>query len=278
MWDEFLKNEFPKWSSLCLLRYLGFRTLDAVLINHDVSRADITFNLHEFTTQLSLNKVLIRTDGGKERGGYPRGGNSLDQQQAFDFISNMQELKRAVILMQPTNRFTNSLSLNLLMDYSGAFVVEALGPGFDISDLNRGLMRPQVSISTAMVDWETFDPPRPYLTKHVSTPIAELRQQRLSRIGQELLPAIGISSDGSPEVLAEEWLRSNGFVGLFEGMMPPIGFSTFRKWYEDGFMIGMFYRRKTRWNALVVSASDLGDGKGLCFWDVSNPQEKFLVD
>lgn len=279
LWREFLESPYPKWGSLCLLKYLGFRVLDAVFIHPQAPKSDVTTIVVNFSERLGLDRILIRSDAEKEEGKYLRGGNSPKVPHALDVISSILSAKRAVIIMQPTNRFTNRLALNLNMDCTGTFRIEVLGPGLDISDLNRGLVSPEVSIVIRNVNWSVYDPPHPLLMDRqlTTTSIEELRQTRLNRIGQELLPALGIRVKGSPTAFAEDWLRENGFTELFEEERPVITFNQVCKWYEDAFTIGLFYRRKVSWTNLVISASDLGDNKGLIYWDIVNPREKFQI-
>ena len=276
LWDEFLKSQYPKWSSLCLLTYAGFRVLDAAFISPQALKADARRIIIDFANRLSENKILIRTDGGKETGAYPRGGNSLSIEQSLETVPKILSANRAVILMSPTNRFTNKLSANLHLDHSGIFYIEVLGPGFDVSDLNRGLVNPEISIAVKNICWEDYEPPSPFSIKYETNQVNQLRQQRLIRIGNELLLVIGIHpSEQSPETFAEEWLVRSGYIGLFEEQRPTISFDKICEWYENAFILGSMYRRKIKWNDLVISTSDLGDAKGLTFWDIANSQEKF---
>lgn len=276
LWDEFIESQYPKWSSLCLLMYAGFRVLDAVFISPQALRADTQRIIIDFANRLSANKILIRTDGGKEKGAYLRGGNSLVIEQALETIPKILSANRAVILMSPTNRFTNKLSVNFYLDYLGAFHIEVLGPGFDVSDLNRGLVNPEISIAIENICWGDYEPPSPFSIKYQTNHVDQLRKQRLIRIGNELLLAIGVHpSQQSPETFAEEWLVKNGYTGLFEDQRPTIGFDKIREWHENAFILGSMYRCKIKWNDLVISTSDLGEAKGLTFWDIANPQEKF---
>lgn len=259
-----------------MLMYAGFRVLDASFISPQALRVDAQRIIMDFANRLSENKILIRTDGGKEKGAYPRGGNSLVIEQALETIPKILSANRAVILMSPTNRFTNKLSANFYLDCSGAFHIEVLGPGFDVSDLNRGLVNPEISIAVENICWEDYEQPSPFSIKYETNHVNQLRKQRLIRIGNELLLAIGVhSSQQSPETFAEEWLVRNGYIGLFEEQRPTISFDKIREWHENAFILGSMYRHKIKWNDLVISTSDLGDEKGLTFWDIANPQEKF---
>jgi hypothetical protein len=277
LWDNFVNSRYPKWSSLCLLKYLGYRVLDSTVIYPEATRSQTQRAIHNFATRLRLQKILLRTDGGRESGPYPRGGNSVEKYHALELVLKFQQSRRAVILMQPTNRFTNKLSMNLHLNSSGSFHIDILGEGFDVSDLNRGLITPEISISVLYVDWTHYDYPSWFFTKCFNTPVRCIRHQRLLRIGDELLPAMGIEPIGTPEKFAENWLRSNDFTGLFQESRPVYDFRLVCKFYEVAFILGSVYRQKTAWDNLVISLTDFGDGLGFNFWDISNPKEKFYA-
>jgi hypothetical protein len=279
LWEEFRDSRFPKWGTMCLLKYLGLRVLDAAFIHPTASHADVNKILESFIKLLNLEKILIRTDGGVETGDYMRGGNSMEISRAFELIRQILEHGRAVIVTTPTNRFTNRLVVNLYLDTNGVFRVEVLGPGFDVADLNRGLIAPEISIEINNLNWKLYERPHPlFIKKNFSNQsINEMRKIRLGRIGRELLPAMGIACQEPVEDFAEQWLRMNGYNQLFEEERPKIQLRHLYSWYDTAFIVGMAYRRAIVWQHLVISASDLNDGKGLVFWDIINPRKKFLI-
>ena len=277
LWLEFLRSPYSKWGTLCLLRYLGFHTLDALFIHWTTSEVMIREAVTTFTSALGFDKVLVRTDAVKEEGAYPRAGNTISTDRAIRFLLQLKTTHRVAILMHPTNRFTNRRAIVLHMLAAGEFRIEVLGPGFDVSDLNRGLVPPELSVQITNINWETYDPPHPLFVTRRTNPVGTLRKIRLQRIGAELLPAMGIKPSGPPHVFAEAWLRENGFFGLFEDSRPTLTYRKIQKLYDVAILIGSAYRRKSNWDSLVVICSDLGNGSGLIFWDVLNPMEKFRV-
>jgi hypothetical protein len=279
LWEEFRDSRFPKWGTMCLLKYLGLRVLDAAFIHPTVSSTDVTKILEPFIKLWNLEKILVRTDGGVETGDYMRGGNSMEISRAFELIHRILEHGRAVIVTTPTNRFTNRLVVNLNLDANGVFRVEVLGPGFDVADLNRGLIAPEICVEINNVNWNSYERPHPLFIKQTfsSQSIDEMRKIRLGRIGRELLPAMGIACQEPAEDYAEQWLRKNGYLQLFEEERPEIQLRRLYNWYDIAFIVGMAYRRAIIWQHLVISASDLNDSKGLVFWDIINPRKKFLI-
>jgi hypothetical protein len=276
---KFCNSRFPKWGTMCLLKYLDLRVLDAAFIHPPASPTDVNKILESFIKLWNLEKILVRTDGGVETGNYMRGGNSIEISRAFELIRQILEHSRAVILTTPTNRFTNRLVVNLYLDANGTFRVELLGPGFDVADLNRGLIVPEISIEISNLNWNSYERPHPLFIKQTfsSQSLNEMRKIRLGRIGRELLPAIGITCQEPAEDFAEQWLRKKGYLQLFEKERPKIRFRRLNNWYDIAFIIGIAYRRAIVWQHLVISASDLNDGKGLVFWDIINPRKKFLI-
>jgi hypothetical protein len=277
LWNEFLNSPFPKWGSLCLLKYLEMPVLDAAYVHPKASKDEVLQIIGKFTHLYNIENLLIRSDGGRESGRYIRGGNSLKINNALALINTIQSNNRAVILMRPTNRFTNKLALNFHLDHSGIFRLEALGPGFDVGDLNRGLLSPEISIVVNNVDWLNYDLINPFYTSIRISPIERIRELRLQRIGEELLPAIGITSNNPPALLAKQWLEQNGYNAIFLDQRPNIEFWKIQKFFNIAFIVGSFYRCKVQWDNLVISASDLGDKNDLVFWDISNPKEKFIT-
>jgi hypothetical protein len=245
-WDEFIYSKYPKWGSMCLLRYLGHRVLNAAFIDPLSSTEEIKSIVLNFIGNTGSKKILIRTDGGKEKGSYIRGGNSIEVEKASEQILKILSLNRAVILMEPTNRFTNKLAINMQADNLGIFRIDILGPGFDVSDLNRGLVNPENSAVLTNVNWTEYSPPSAMFTEFFSTPIDQLRHIRLLRIGEELLPALGIQTTGLPDTYAKNWLLENGFTELFDDRRPSINFCQVKKFFESSFILAAVYRRKVQ--------------------------------
>lgn len=281
LWTEFEVGQYPKWSTACLLRSLDIPVLDALFVAPSTSPSVACEAAREFASLHSQERVLIRTDGGVESGDYIRGGNSPTIEQATDIIPSVIAKDRALVLTIPTNRFDNRLAVNLGLDGDGKFRIEVAGPGFDVSDLNRGLITPEVIAHVAGVDWFDFRKPSyPFCSiEYPDVDPQQRRKRRLRRTAQELLPRFGVTQasddERSPVLWAKEWLERNGNTGLFEKPRPDLSFLDVCRLYETAFMIGIAYRTKSRWSHLSVSLSDLGDPHGVVYWDVVNPSRKF---
>ncbi len=151
---------------------------------------------------------MIRSDGGAETRRYYKGSNTFPLAEAASKAAGLLEAGRAVIVMEPTNRFTNRLTALLRMDRDrdgrgGIFTVEVLGPGYDVADLTRGGIPPQVTV-TAETGWSAY--PDLWwsdlkLTADTS-PDAEQdrRRRRLTRIAADILTAPATSMARPPHL------------------------------------------------------------------------------
>jgi hypothetical protein len=153
-------RRYPKWATMCQLRRLGLPVLDAVLIRPGPDHGALDAGIAALAAATGQDRLMIRSDGGTEARRYYKGGNTFPLAEAASKAAGLLEAGRAVIVMEPTNRFTNRLTALLRVDRDrnsrdGTFTVEALGPGYDIADLTRGGIPPQVTI-TADIDWSAY--------------------------------------------------------------------------------------------------------------------------
>ena len=227
--------------------------------------------MHSF----SYSQVLVRSDAGKKTANLNRAGNSLNLDKAIKLIYYFQSNGRAVLISTPTNRFTNKMGINLHLSSPGVFNIDIVGPGFDISDLNRGLLSPEIQINVSNIKWDEYDPPTWPFIKIQRGSLKLLRSIRLRRIGYELLPAIGIECHEPVELCARKQLISRGYTQLFSNTRPTVTYKTIRHWYDIAIILGSFYKNRVNWKQLVISISDLSEDIGLVYWDIFNPSERF---
>lgn len=281
--NQYRNSIFPKWRTLCLLKYLGFPALYSGFIHPSSTPQYIDSLISEFATRRQLNNILIRTDNPRESRNYPRGGNSFLLKRSIQIAIDAVRSGRAVIFTEPTNRFTNKLSVNSTLDINGVLVIEVLGPGYDVSDLQRADVLPHVIIELKGIDWQHHARPWPFdlRVRLLSSREEERRRARLKKIGRYVLPNIGVSVVGDEENSAKSWLNSHGYNYLWENWSidSSVYFSRIREWYDAAFIIGNFLlveRQKTLWNCINVAASDLGDGRFI-YWDIVDSETKFLL-
>jgi hypothetical protein len=281
-------RRYPKWATMCQLRRLGLPTLDAVLITPRQGHLALDGAIATLVDATGQDRLLIRSDGGAETHRYYRGGNTFPLADAAAKAAGLLKAGRAVILMEPTNRFTNRLTAALRIDREsrgrrGTFTVEALGPGYDVADLTRGGLPPQVTV-TAETDWSAY-PDLWWSDLHMSTdtgPDAECdrRRRRLARIAVDILTDTGHLTRRSTETggrvaEAEAWLREHGYHQLWgEYDIAAAVARRIRHWFDDAFMIAICHPRHG-WTCLATAVSDLGDR--CVFWDIVDGSHKYSM-
>jgi hypothetical protein len=194
--------QWPKWASLCLMRNLGLPTLDAGLLEPD----DDPNGVGDIARALGVDRVTLRSDGGRETGQYPRGGNTLPIDAAIKQAGEWLDIDRAVIVMQPTCRWDNHGAVCARIAPNGAVCAEGLGPGYDVGDLTRGGIPAQWRAQWQPPGWA---PPRP-TTWLDPTPESERRGMRLGVVAEHLGP---VSS-------AIDYLREQGHIALWGDQSP----------------------------------------------------------
>lgn len=265
-------RRWPKWSTMCLLRRAGLPVLNGCLIEPDEPRTALTTAIQALARATGKNRLMLRSDGGIETGNYYRGGHSFElvdlQQPAWQLI----ESGRAVILLEPTVRYSNRLAVILRMDrprhQPGAFTVEALGPGYDVADLTRGGITPQVTVNISNIDWANYASPwwsDMRVNRDLSvTAETRRRQQRLQRLATSVFPQAGPDADPAD---VERQLRDAGHTHLFEDHDPTM--TTVRRtksWFADAALLAAAQPNRS-WQCLATAFSLLGDGRAV-YWDL----------
>jgi hypothetical protein len=275
---------YPKWATMCQLRRLGLPVLDGILIVPGQDRQALDAAITALATATGQDHVMIRSDGGAETRRYYKGGNTFPLAGAASKAAGLLEAGRAVIVMESTSRFTNQLSALLRMDRDGrhgTFTVEALGPGYDVADLTRGGIPPQVSV-TADVDWTDYSEPwwaDLRLTASISPDAEERRRQlRLSRIAADVLTDTGhlpgVPVPGTQAAaLAQAWLLERGYSDLWrQHDIVAAVIRRVRGWLDDAYMIASCHPRRG-WTCLATATSDLGHRS--VFWDIVDGSRKY---
>jgi len=275
------RSQFAKWAGPCQLRFLGYPTLDAVLIPPGIGERFIARAVEKLSRLRSHPKLIVRSDGGPEKFDYPKLGNSLPLQAARKLSEELSNSGRAVILLEPTNRFTNNRTMNVACDFRGdtcTAAIEFLGPGFDVSDLTRGGITPQVTVVFHDFSRVTHCYPT-ILDTTVSIDMdgardEERRLARLARIGSDILPKTGVQVEGDASEFATNWLRVHGYLSLWRPWTPTLRKRCLRHLFDDIFTL--VSQAPSSWVGLGTSASDLGDGRSV-YWDIINPACKWSI-
>lgn len=279
-------RRFPKWTTMCQLRRLGLPTLDAVLVTPCQDQLALDGAIATLAKETGHDRLLVRSDGGAEAHRYYRGGNTFPLADAATKAAGLLKAGRAVILTEPTNRFTNCLTAVLRIDrYSrgrhGTFTMEALGPGYDVADLTRGGIPPQVTV-TAEADWSAYSElwwsDLRMCTDTGLDAEHDRRRRRLARIATDILTDTGHltkppATTDEQAAEAEAWLREHGYDQLWRDYDLTPGITRrIHSWFDDAFMIAICHPRRG-WTCLATSISDLGDR--CIFWDIVDGSRKY---
>jgi hypothetical protein len=279
-------HRYPKWATMCQLRRLGLPTLDAVLITPRQDHLALDGAVAALANATGQDRLMVRSDGGAETHRYYRGGNTFPLADAAAKATGLLKAGRAVILMEPTNRFTNCLSAVLRIDRdsrgrNGTFTMEALGSGYDVADLTRGGIPPQVTV-TVETDWSAY-PDLWWSDLRMNTDMGlqaecDRRRRRLARIATDILTDTGQLASPSTTTdeqaaEAEAWLREHGYHQLWGDYDVALGVTRrIRRWFDDALMIALCHPRRG-WTCLATAISDLGDR--CVFWDIVDGSRKY---
>jgi hypothetical protein len=281
-------QRYPKWATMCQLRRIGLPVLNAVLLTPGQRHRELEAAITAMAAATGRDQLMVRSDGGAEAHRYYKGGNTFQLDGAATRAAGLLEAGRAVILMEPTNRFTNRLTALLRMDRDsrgrdGTFTAEALGPGYDVADLTRGGIPPQVTV-TVDVAWPAY-PDLWWSDLRMTTntsPEAEhdRRTRRLARIADDILTDTGnlaspSMTTGEQAAIAEAWLRERGHDQLWQDYDTATAVARrIRRWFDDAFMIAACHPRRG-WTCLATATSDLGDRR--VFWDIVDGSRKYAT-
>ncbi len=273
-------RRYPKWSTMCLLRQLGYPVLNACCI-HPTDGALLHEAVRRLSTAAGTDRLLLRSDGGVEATQYYRGGNTFPLSQLEPRAAALLHAGRAVILTEPTNRFTNRLSAVIRVDRDrrhgrGSFILEALGPGYDVSDLNRGGIQPQLTVAVHDLDWGRYRElwwSDLHVTVRMSADAERRRRdQRLLRLANDILPDTSEAPPAGEPATAKAWLQARGYLGLWQPWDPMAVIRGIRRWYDDAFILGNALNARD-WRCLSLPVSNVGHGRTV-YWDVVDGQHK----
>jgi len=288
-WDR----RWPKWQTMALLRLLDLPVLNACLVRPGQGASAVRTAAHALACAVGTGQLMIRSDGGLERKQYYQGGNTFPVEEIPPRAAGLLAGGRAVILAEPTNRFTNALTVLVRMDRDGpgrpgSFTLEALGPGYDVADLTRGQIPPQVTAHLDEVDWDHYELPRWHEWRitgdHCPGGEDARRRRRLDRLAGRTLADSGQLTLGVSEVgrtgaeRAEAWLREHGFLHLF-GPQRTREALTRRalRLFEDAFVLALAQPNRN-WHCLATAFSVL-DGarpRGV-YWDLVDGTRKYAA-
>ncbi|MFF8782978.1 hypothetical protein ACF07W_37455 [Streptomyces sp. NPDC015140] len=278
-------RRWPKWQTMALLHSLQLPVLNACLIEPGHSAAALRTAAHVLAAATGTEKLMIRSDGGVEKKQYYRGGNTFLVEEISSRAAGLLADGRAVILAEPTNRFTNRLTVLIRIDRPGpsrpgSLTLEALGPGYDVADLTRGQIPPQVTAHLDDVDWDRYQLPRWNEWKITGDrcPGGEdaRRHRRLERLATQTLTDGGHLDGTVGAEHAEAWLRERGFLHLFAPQPTREALAKrVRQLFEDAFFLAAAQPNRN-WHCLATAFSVFDEPRTI-YWDLVDGERKYAA-
>lgn len=91
---------------------------------------------------IDAENYLIRHDKSPEAGTYPQGGYVIRAEDLPAELEWYRNQGRLVVILAPADPFDNLYSASVLLTVDDSLQIEIVGPGFDASDINRGIISP----------------------------------------------------------------------------------------------------------------------------------------
>jgi hypothetical protein len=183
---------------------LGLPTLRGVVVTSWSPEAERIIG--QFLELITRDAVTIRSDSLHGRGSYPPGGDLVTANELSSVVGRFLDLGRVVFLLEPRSRFDDLYSLSIGYIDASTVIVEAVGPGFDASDLNRGEASPH--------EWWRLDETDGIVVEHSRASRAAYEESwrtRLDKVARLVCIEQGIRpSNRQGRRQAEHWLRENG--------------------------------------------------------------------
>lgn len=272
---------YNKTSSIFHLLSLGLPTLKGVVILHWNARVQETVT--DFFDDMDIPQVMMRTDRRGEKGKYLRGGYLLPLGQIEVEVKRVLGIERIAILLEPRSKYDNLYGINALIDFRAEKVyVEAVGPGFDVSDLNRGDVSPherlKLSILGDQVKLRISD--RCFVSQEQYEASVQHRLVKIANdaVRQKWTNCIPENRTGWLE-LGERFLKSRGETLLLEQhTYTPLPFSCLCELVR--------YIRDIPWQAKRLAGRDtecilpisiMNVSREFIFWDIVFPSKKYAV-
>jgi len=276
---------FNKLESVLLFRILGLPTLDTVILT------DFGKEIFEFLKRKYKGKTfIVRTDRKKETASLPRAGYKSSTEDLFLHVPKLMGNGRIVFLLETSlSRYDHIYSMNLLFEYD-RLIIEIVGRGFDVSDLNRGDISPHEILEIPLNyfynfgSWDIYDlaPLDIACFRKFLVQKEEYRKSielRLSKIGR------GLTEGGKNDkicfeeslVKARKYLMDQGKTLIFEdnSNYQPIPFNLLKKIVRLVYYLPMeIFQFKKPIEVFSVSCGVYCTGQ-IVFWDIVFPSIKF---
>lgn len=150
---DYVKFGLEKIDTYLLLSKLGCPVIRSVVIMPDEEiNQKMICNLHKY---FKTDEVTVRYQYIRPSIAPIPGGNRYSLSKKT--LKSLQNMDTLLWILEPINRLKNDYGINLHFYYD-CCIIEIVGKGFDVSDLNRGQVSPQQSIMTELpVRWGQYN-------------------------------------------------------------------------------------------------------------------------
>lgn len=266
-----------KAQSIVYLGELGLPTLPAIAVTE--WNNEIQNYLMKFFKERNWKSVVIRTDKASETGkGVPRGGYLVEINNLENEVKQFLELGRLVMLLEPRDKYTNLYGINVSYNNNSPdeLYLEIVGPGFEVSNLNRGDVSPHERLRIKRKS-EGVD-----IIERSVTSLSEYKKSvyyRLLHLGEFLVSKQKKEAKSETELveIAKTFLKENGYDLLFkhEDSYSEIP-KSFLKKIKD--FISPLPQKMTKLGLDIdefVVSSTIFNNEELVFWDIVWPTRKY---
>lgn len=270
-------NDFWKAKSIAYLDKFGLPTLPAIAITN--WNEEVKTELIQICKEKGWNSVVIRTDKKAETGErIPRGGYLTNLDQLSSEITKIFDMERIAMILEPRDRYRNLYGINILYEKTSPenLYFEVVGPGFEVSNLNRGDIMPHERIIIKRISDE------PIILTHNTISLSDYKNSvftRFVQIGRSIdqNQSTENMSDDELAKIAKNFLKKNKYDLLSQNETNyssiPIDYINKIKNYVAELpykmsKIGLDVEQ------FVLSATVFDSGE-LVFWDIVWPEHKY---
>lgn len=271
--------------SILVLKHLNFPVLKGIILT--TFDAETRNNVIQFSKVIKSQEFLLRHDRKPEVPNAPRGGYIVSIKELEKELSLFFKQRRIVVLLEPVSPYDDIYSCNVLFDRAqNCATIEIVGPGFDVSDLNRGDISPHEIIEFNFNSLTTESFKKIYTVDNRS--YKKSVKLRLQKIGRRVSGQFNIEGksnlhrsgyDGEFEAIGLKFLKNNHKNLLldnletyqeipFEYLLELIPY--IQKFPQKIEKFGMDFK-------CVVLSMGFLTGVGLIFWDIVAPETKYCV-
>jgi hypothetical protein len=272
---------YNKTISIFRLLSLGLPTLEGLVILRWNDR--VPKEISDSFEGKRIPEVLVRTDKVREAGRYMRGGYLVPLDQVEAEVRRVLGIGRIIVLLEPRSKYDNLYGINVLIDFTAdQACVEIVGPGFDVSDLNRGDISPHERLWLS-IDEEQI---KPRIRKRSLVSHEQYRasvQHRLAKIGHDAMRlgwTTSVPTSNTEWVeLGKKFIKTRGETLLLEQQnyipLPRHLFWKLIRYIRNvPWQIQQFANRERE---CVLSTSIMNRSEEIIFWDIVLPSKKYFI-